>query len=630
MVEFKIVKPLLFLLFIYSSGVAQSIVEKSEFNDKEAIVLLDESEFEVINRNKSKYKRHCIIQINKEKGKKYGELTIGESNFIKIKKISAKVFDQKGETVEKLKEKDFKKSPFAGGSLYDESNYKWYNLGYTSFPYIIEYAYELEMSSLFFWPPWLPQWDVPVVKSSYKLEIDSPHNFNTYSIGDIQEPITKSLESKENYLWQADSLEPKIEEDWMPPEYEIQLGLFFATEDFELGNYKGTLTSWSEFGGWYNDLLVDRYNLENDIRETIRNLIDKDDSEVEKIKKIYSYLQQHTRYVAIYLNIGGWQPHPANSVYMNKYGDCKDLSILMISMLKEIGIQAYPAVVKTRDEGILIKEFPSNQFNHMIAFVPLTNDTMWLECTADYLSAGELPLFDEGCDVLVIKNNGGEIVRTPKSKSYENLWVSKIEGKLSLSGSFKFNGIIVTKGNYSNYLRKKLNSSEPKEQKEWLQKIIGKYAPKIIIEYFTIENLSDSFHLPLSIKFKGVIEKFAGKSASRLFINPNIIDRITSYDIPSEKERKFPVYYNNAYIDIDSLIIELPLGHEIEAKPDITDLQSEFCSFSNSYLKEENKLIYVRKFELKEQQIPTSEYPEFLEMFNFISRIDHSKIVLKK
>ena len=55
--------------------------------------------------------------------------------------------------VEKIKEKDFKKAPFvAGYILYNETNFKWYNLVYTSFPYIIEYTYEKEISSLFFWP----------------------------------------------------------------------------------------------------------------------------------------------------------------------------------------------------------------------------------------------------------------------------------------------------------------------------------------------------------------------------------------------------------------------------------------------------------------------------------------------
>ena len=621
---------ILFLSFyLYSIGIAQSFSAVVSPSDDEAVVLLDESEFEVVSLNKAKYKRHCIIQINEERGKKYGIVVVSESKFVKIRDISAKVFDRNGKTVEKLKEKDFKKYPFAPGYiLYDDTNYKWYELIYTSFPYIIEYSYEQEMSSLFFWPDWSPQMDIPVIKSTYQLIIDSTLKFNTYSIGEIHEPITKSLGSREIYYWRVNDLKSRIDEDQMPPENETQMQLLLAPKSFELDNYKGTLNSWREFGGWYSDLTSDRYNLENDIKETIKQLVDENDSEVEKIKKLYSFLQQNTRYVAILLNVGGWQPHMANSVYDNKYGDCKDLTTLMISMLKEVGIQAYPALVKTRDNGILIKEFPSNQFNHVITFVPLTNDTLWLECTADYLVPGELPSSDEGCDVLVIKDNGGEIIRTPQSKSHENLWVSKIEGELITSGDLRFSGLIVVNGNYSDDFRNKLNSSEPKEQKEWLQRVLGKYAPKIIIEDFTIQNLSENFHLPLSIEFKGVIEKFASKSASRLFFNPNLIDRVTSSDIPDEKERKYPVHFQNAYMDVDSLIVEIPLFYEIEAKPEIMDLQSEFCGFTNSYLKEGNKLIYARKLDLKEQQVPVSVYPEFVEMFNQISRIDHSKFVL--
>lgn len=84
----------------------------------------------------------------------------------------------------------------------------------------------------------------------------------------------------------------------------------------------------------------------------------------EKIQRLYSFLQNHTRYVAIELGLSNWQPQSAQSVFDNHYGDCKDLTTLMVAMLREVGVKAYPASILTRDHGLLIKEFPANQFNH--------------------------------------------------------------------------------------------------------------------------------------------------------------------------------------------------------------------------------------------------------------------------
>jgi len=226
--------------------------------------------------------------------------------------------------------------------------------------------------------------DIPVLESSYKLIIDEGMGYKIHPIGIDIEPEISHKDGKSIYTWQLNLVEPRTKEDFMPPENRIQKALFFAPVRFKLGDYWGSCKTWDEFSKWYLQISEGKYMLPAEGKKKISQLINHDDSDVEKIKKIYSFLQDYTRYVALYLDIGGWQPHSVESIYANKYGDCKDLSTFMISMLDEAGIESYPALVLTRDKGMVIKEFSSNQFNHMITFIPLKNDTMWLECTADY------------------------------------------------------------------------------------------------------------------------------------------------------------------------------------------------------------------------------------------------------
>jgi len=69
--------------------------------------------------------------------------------------------------------------------------------------------------------------------------------------------------------------------------------------------------------------------------------------EEDKIKAIYYYVTSEIRYVGLEFGIGGIMPHSAPSIFREKYGDCKDKAILLITMLQEAGIEAYYTLVNT-------------------------------------------------------------------------------------------------------------------------------------------------------------------------------------------------------------------------------------------------------------------------------------------
>src|SRR5260370_17286965 len=83
-----------------------------------------------------------------------------------------------------------------------------------------------------------------------------------------------------------------------------------------------------------------------------------------------SLLQHDVRYVAIEVGIGGYQPHPADAIFHNRYGDCKDKVTLLSTMLHEIGIESYYVLVDDR-RGIVIPDVPSPAGNHVILAIRL-------------------------------------------------------------------------------------------------------------------------------------------------------------------------------------------------------------------------------------------------------------------
>jgi hypothetical protein len=319
------------------------------------------------------------------------------------------------------------------------------------------------------------------------------------------------------------------------------------------------------------------------------------------------------------------------SVFLNKYGDCKDLTTLMIGMAREVGINAYPVLVKTRNEGIVYPDFPSDQFNHVICLVSLENDSMWLECTVDNLQAGELPPQDEGCFVLVLSALGGKLVQTPLGDPKKNGVTSRIEGTLLNDASLIFSGSISYQGNSAFSRRNDLSGQRPEKISEWIaSNVLGKYAPKLIVNNCQFQNCSENYELPLITTFDGTIEKFAAVSKNRIFFNPALLHRETAEDIPKEKERKYPINYNFPFILADTFRVTLPSGYELEAAPDRQDINASFGRYIMDYQLTDKTLEYVRFLRIDQKQVPPEDYPEYLEFMKTVVKTDKSKFVLVK
>jgi len=596
----------------------------------DALILLDENEFQVINENKAKFKKHRIVQIFNKAGKEYGNVVIRENKFIKSGKISAKILDTNGKVIRKLdKDEIHSTTYFPEYVLYADSKYRWFEFGLNTFPYIVEYSYEIKYKNLFFWPDWFPQQDIPVLKSTYKLILNNGVDYQKHDIGITVELLAKTEKGKRALVWELKNIKPGIDERFMPPENNVQMALYFAPAKFKIEKYTGSFISWDSFADWYNSLISGKYALPPAAKDKILQLVAETDENKQKVQKLYAFLQDYTRYVNISLGIGGWQPHSVESTFENRYGDCKDLSLLMVSMLKEVGIKAYPALIKTRDNGILIKEFPSPQFNHVITYVPLQKDTLWLECTSKLHSAGELPSVDQGCDVLIVRESSGEIVKTPQSDYRENKWVSHIEGHLTTFGAFHFTGKIIAAGEKGYYLRGNLNHRKPQERKRWIIKRLSNYLPKVDLTEYEIDHLNKDLKKPIIIRFKGTINKFASQSGQRLFINPNILHRETADDLPREEEREFPIYYGYPYCDVDSVSIKIPENFEIEATPKSEKIEMPFGYSKTDILNIDGKLKYCRTCVFKDKQIPASLYEDYLTFMKKIVKKDKSQFVLK-
>ncbi len=88
----------------------------------------------------------------------------------------------------------------------------------------------------------------------------------------------------------------------------------------------------------------------------------------DKAQAVIHWVQDHVRYLGLETGAGGLRPRPSAEVLDQRYGDCKDKTLLLCTLLRCLGIEADPVLVHTELRHTVADRIPGlGAFNHAIA-----------------------------------------------------------------------------------------------------------------------------------------------------------------------------------------------------------------------------------------------------------------------
>ena len=578
-------------------------------------------------------KTKMAVTIFKKEANDLGLLQVDYTNKIKIKSIEGTVYDMLGNKVKKGGKSEISDySNFNSFSIYEDNRIKVMDLRQLNFPYTVEFEYEVEYPNLFFLPNWYPQ-------SYSKIPVETAQGKYIYPKETKLRFFSTTID--ENYLttreldggmveksWKIENLETFEPEIMLPLDESPIKVLFVGASEFEYEGFKGDLSSWDSMGKWIALLNSGKDVLTPELKAKVNELISGLNTTEEKAKALYEYLQKNTRYVSIQLGIGGFMPFEALTVEKYGYGDCKALSNFMGAMLKEAGIRSnYALIHGGESKRKVYEEFPRSYFNHAILAVPTENDTIWLECTSQTNPFGYLGNFTSDRHALLITENGGKLVRTPKYGKEKNTLTQEAVFELDETGKargtlrFENAGLQAENGD----LLSVAGLSET-EKKNWL--LTNLTLPTFdVMEFSFTPEISA---LP-SVKVDAQIEvkSLASKSGTRIFLQANQLN-VYSMKISSKPERKAAFERRMGFIDEDRITYKLPAGFIPESVPLNVVLESDFGNYSAEYQLEEGGLIYKRKLEMNDGVYKAEQFSAFVDFVTNIEKADKTKVVLKK
>lgn len=592
----------------------------------DAVVRFESQHFDVDGIGKAVLSVREVVTVLNEDGRELGYNHVVYDDLRKLKSFKGWIYDAEWNQIGRVsKDNSIDMSAIDGQTLYASHRVRAHALEYDQYPYTVVTEYELGFDGLINWPSWSPQrTNVFVERSRYQIDVPETIEFRVLADGLEDDRKTFRSGDRISHLWRRENQMPVVIEPLGPTPRRQVPTLLVAPKHFEIEGSTGLMETWEGFGNWYHTLSDGRDQIPDAEQAEILEMVDGMDLR-KKTRTLYQYMQDRTRYVSVQLGLGGWQPFDALYVNDRGYGDCKALTNYMFTLLKIAGVEAYPALISSGEERLIYEDFPCNQFNHVILYVPTDSEPIWLECTSQTLPFGELTWTTEDRPALVVKPLGSELIRTPASRAKDNRKETVASIVVSMDGSAHADVILAYAGNQQDAVRAAMAHSSDREKVELIRGLIE--LPSFDVEEVDVSEMVERT-VEMKVPVKLEVPGYASASGKRLFLKPNMFQRWTFVPEASEGERKQDIYLSYARLETDSLSFKIPDGFVVEAPFKSVELDESFGSFSASVsLDADGIMRYTRRLEISQTTIPAMEYDSVREFFRQIAKSDGSQMV---
>jgi transglutaminase-like putative cysteine protease len=420
----------------------------------------------------------------------------------------------------------------------------------------------------------------------------------------FNEPKLPGLERHERtvgderiYEWRATHV-PKVEiEPGMP-------GWSETTPTLHVSTYR----TWAEAADWYWGLvsreLVSDAAMEDAAARAVAGL----SNERDRVAAIHDLVVGGTRYVGLEFGIHGWRPYRTTQVFARRFGDCKDKAALLVVLLRAIGVQASLALVRTRRGGD-IPSFPASVavFDHAVAYVP--SQDLWLDGTAEYAGAEELPPQDQGVLALRIDaGHGGALVRIPILPAARNRVLRDEHIRISTDGSARIAESLTLFGQAAPAWREHYQADGERAdryEKAWSARLPG--ARLVTVEMPGIGDRRRPVEVRAQVEVSRMLR--AGGAGFLLLPTGHETELLRSYAPLSARSQELLLEY--PWRQEERYEVELPERWSVHAAPPERAIESPFGSLHTKVEATGARLTLSFQLEIAQSRIARADYPAF-------------------
>ncbi len=493
--------------------------------------------------------------------------------------------------------------------------------------------YKKQITEPRFLPSFYFQRGIPVLKAEFSITVcpDVEIDWKLINMDEKKLSFTTQKDKSNNitYTWTMHDIEKLVKESDAPDARYYTPHILTWIKSYKTGGKNETvLGSTQELYTWYHSLVKDANKEDSEeLKKITDSLKAGSASDLETVRKVFYWVQDNIKYIAIEDGMGGFVPRSARAVCEKRYGDCKDMSSIIQKMLEYAGIPSYLTWIGSRDIPYAYSEVATPSVdNHMICTYIHGNRYYFLDATGQYTPFGMPTAFIQGKEALIgIDSNTFIVHKVPLLPADESRITDSVniqiaqnkilgKGKSSLSGYAKINSTYTL-------------STRSGEWSKVLRDFYNKGNNKFLIDSLEIKNLYNRDQ-PLSIEYTFNIDDYIKHAGNELYINMHLSKLWQTSSI--KKDRKYPMDLENTQQDINIVTLEIPNGYSLRYIPDNISFANEGYGFDIAYRKVKNGIEMTRTIYTNTLLLKTDSFESWNSMIKELNKAYSEVVVLNK
>ncbi|MEM6517635.1 MAG: transglutaminase-like domain-containing protein [Bacteroidota bacterium] len=474
--------------------------------------------------------------------------------------------------------------------------------------------------------------DYPTVRKKIKIEVPNwldielkEINFDSYKI--VKEVAVNTKANSRTYTFTAENLPARFDEKNTPGPSHVYPHILVLAKSYTMkGSQNALFSSTQDLYNWYISLVSSLENDTSAIKEKVRELTENVESDEEKIKNIYYWVQDNIRYIAFEDGIAGFKPDEAANVFNKRYGDCKGMANLTKQMLIEAGFDARLTWIGTKHIAYDYSTPNLLVDNHMICSLFKDEKIIFLDATEKFNAFGEYADRIQGKQVLI--ENGEEFILTHVPDSDAAFNKEQFDYNLELSDNEQLVGSVDKQfqGESRSSLLYYFNNLKTNHKDEFLEYYLNQGNSNIEVSNISTSDLLNrdvDIDIAYDIAIKNAVSSFDGE----IYIDLDFDKELANYKM----EKRYTDYIFSSKKQLESkTVLSFPEGYKISYLPENIAVSNDNFDLKVEFQKKENALVYQKKFKIKNAKIETSDFEIWNQFIDQLNAIYNQQIILTK
>ena len=326
------------------------------------------------------------------------------------------------------------------------------------------------------------------------------------------------------------------------------------------------------------------------------------------------WTQKEVRYLGQMMGIHSHAPRLAKTVCEQKFGDCKEKTVMLGAVLERMGIKSFPILVNSRMRRGIADLLPAVEaFDHVILGVEWDGRVLFVDPTRDEQRGGieELGLgsFDLGLAIRLGERDLMAIVPLPAARRVTE--VDEVFTLDSLKSGGRLTVKTVVKGGAAEFLRATILNSGSRQTEKLYQDYYARFFPGLTVaERLRVAETPGTNELTLNEEYL-IPQAFQKDESGDGTLELPTSDLLTYLTAPVATERKFPLEIRHPVSYKQHTTILLPEGFSVGAKH--VDIDNDFFRLQVNSAPGPQRFEITRIYESKADSVPPERFGEWRE-----------------